>query len=232
MAKKALQTSETRIIKRSAIRKNPSNIKRHSDERIKLQQKNLKNVGYLGGIVWNETTGNLVDGHRRIAAMDIYYGYDGTADYDVKVEVCHMTEAEEKQQMVYMSAGDTKADIDLIADIAEDLNLEDIGFSEEEIDDILNIANGNETNVKDIMEDIIPSRNNPPKDSESYEALKAQVKEGKERTKEIAERDAMNATAFITLSFSTYDGLVAFCDYLGISSDSKFAKGEDVLKLL
>lgn len=94
--KKALETSETRVIKRSNIAFHSKNPKRHAEERIKLQAKNLKKVGYLGGIVWNETTGNLIDGHRRIKAMDLYYDYDGTSetDYEVKVEVVHMNEKE------------------------------------------------------------------------------------------------------------------------------------------
>ena len=51
---KELKQSETRIIKRSQINLNPINPKRHSDERIRLQKKNLQKVGFLGGIVWNE----------------------------------------------------------------------------------------------------------------------------------------------------------------------------------
>ena len=31
---------------------------------------NLKRVGLLGGIVWNEVTGNLVSGHQRISVID------------------------------------------------------------------------------------------------------------------------------------------------------------------
>lgn len=48
---KELKQSETRIIKRSKINLNPINPKRHSDERVKLQKKNLQKVGFLGGIV-------------------------------------------------------------------------------------------------------------------------------------------------------------------------------------
>ena len=141
---KALETSETRVVHRSIIKRHPQNPKRHGEDRIKQQEKNLKKVGYLGGIVWNETTGNLIDGHRRISAMDLYYGYDGTpeTDYEVKVEVVHMDEAEEKQQLAYMAAGDTKADLDLLAEFANDIDLGEIGLEQSEIDDILNIANG------------------------------------------------------------------------------------------
>ena len=159
MAKKVkqLETSDTRVIRRTQIAKNPHNPKRHREDRIKIQEKNLKKVGYLGGIVWNETTGNLIDGHRRISAMDLYYGYDGTheTDYDVKVEVVHMDEKEEKQQLAYMAAGDTKADLDLLANFADDIDLEEIGLEQSEIDDILNIASGGEEKTADLFADLV-----------------------------------------------------------------------------
>ena len=37
---------------------------------------------------------------------------------------------------------------------------------------------------------------------------------------------------FITLSFSSYEAKDNFCDLLGISTDDKFVKGEEVLKLI
>ncbi len=236
MAKKVKQlaTSETRVIKRSQISKNILNPKRHKEEKIKVQEKNLKKVGYLGGIVWNETTGNLIDGHRRISAMDLYYGYDGTpeTDYDVKVEVVHMNEKEEKQQLAYMAAGDTKAELDLLANFADEIDLGDIGLDQSEIDDILNIATGGSEETVDLFSEMLkPTKAVPEKGSEEYEANKAKVKEGKRKTREIAQRDALNDAAHITLSFSNYENFVAFCDMMGIAPDSKFVKGEELLKM-
>lgn len=231
--KKTLKTSETRVVKRSLIRKNPSNVKRHNDGRVKLQEKNLKKVGYLGGIVWNETTGNLIDGHRRISAMDIYYGYDGTpeTDYDVKVEVAHMNEQDEKQQLVYMGAGDTKADIDLIADIANDIILEDIGFGHAEIDDILNYGMGKEEKTVSLLDELMKRRESPVKGTQAYDAAKAMVKDGKTRNRDNAMDYAMEDRAYVTLSFSSYENFVAFCDIAGANPNDKFIKGEDILKL-
>ena len=68
-----LKQSETRNIKRSEINLNLVNPKRHTEDAVKLQKKNLQKVGFLGGIVWNERTGNLIDGHRRVKAMDLCY---------------------------------------------------------------------------------------------------------------------------------------------------------------
>lgn len=236
MAKKvkALSNSETRVIRRSRIRKNPINPKRHKEERIKLQEKNLKQVGYLGGIVWNETTGNLVDGHRRICAMDLYYKYDGTAetDYDVKVEVVHLDEQAEKQQVAYMAAGDTRYDIDLLAEFAEDIELGDIGIEQSEIDDILSIAKGGEEETPDLFQELMtPTKPVPQKGTPEYEAAKARVKEGKAKTREDTDRYQKDESSFVTLSFSNYENLIAFCDLVGAKPEDKFIKGEELLKL-
>lgn len=231
---KALEVSETRVIKRSQLHGHKLNPKRHAEERIKQQAKNLKKVGYLGGIVWNETTGNLIDGHRRIKAMDLYYGYDGTpeTDYEVKVEVVHMDEAAEKQQLAYMAAGDTKADLDLLAEFANDIDLGEIGLDQSEIDDILNIANGSDEETVDILSELVtPTKKVPEKGTAEYEEAKARVKAGKAKTREIAQRDAQNDAAHVTLSFSNYENFVAFCDLMGVAPDVKFVKGEELLEM-
>ena len=84
-----IKGSTTEEIRRSTITLNPDNPKRHTDRQVKQQVANIKANGYLGGIVWNRTTGNLVDGHRRVQALDIIHKYDGTpaTDYTLKVEV-------------------------------------------------------------------------------------------------------------------------------------------------
>ena len=124
-----IKQSETRIIKRSQISLNPYNPKKHSDKAISDQKKNIQKVGYLGGITWNETTGNLIDGHRRLMALDSNYKYNGSNDYDLKVEVVHFDSKTEKEQMTYMAIGSTKADLQMIADYYPEINLLDIGVS-------------------------------------------------------------------------------------------------------
>ena len=97
--------SVTKTIKRSQINLNPYNPKIHSDADIKLQKANIKKVGFLGGIQWNETTGNLIDGHKRVMSYDLIKGYDGSAekDYDIKVEAVEFDEKTEKEQLLFMA---------------------------------------------------------------------------------------------------------------------------------
>lgn len=227
MTTKKLKQSETRIIKRSQINLNPINPKRHSDERVRLQKKNLQKVGFLGGIVWNEVSGNLVDGHRRIKAMDLHYKYDGTTEteYEVKVEVVNLDGKTEKEQLAYMAAGNTKPDIDLLANFVPDIDYSEIGLDTNEINDILAFSQADAISLSESLDDLIS-----PMDS--YEEKKGHMKEVKQQVKEQALQRQRNEEAYVTLSFSSFDAKSDFCDLLGISTDDKFAKGEDVLKLI
>lgn len=226
---KELKQSETRIIKRSKINLNPINPKRHSDERVKLQKKNLQKVGFLGGIVWNEKSGNLIDGHRRIKAMDLHYKYDGTSstDYNVKVEVVNLDDKAEKEQLTYMAVGNTKPDIDLIADYINDIDYSDVGLSEAELNDILSISGIDDIRLSDSLDNLLSS---PVKESKrldrTEEEKKAHMKEVKHQVKENAQKQAENMDAYVVLSFDTYEAKAAFCERFGYEPDMKFIKGE------
>lgn len=221
---KQLQQSETITIKRSAINLNPINPKNHSDEKIKLQRKNLQKVGFLGGIVWNRLTGNLIDGHRRIQAMDLHYKYDGTpeTDYDVKVEAVELDEKAEKEQLTYMAIGNTKADINLIADYAADIDLSDVGLSQSELDAIMSIADINIDTPEVEIETIIPV---------SPSAKKEHVKDVKQKVQAAAIERENNENAFITLSFSSFEAKTAFCEIIGEDVNARFTKGETILQM-
>lgn len=241
MTMKELKQSETRIIKRSQINLNPVNPKRHSDERVKLQKRNLQKVGFLGGIVWNELSGNLIDGHRRIKAMDMYYKYDGTSDtdYEVKVEVVNLDEKTEKEQLTYMAVGNTKPDLDLLANYLPDIDYSEVGLSSEELNEILAISIIDTNLLSDSLDDLLlptdfSSIEKPVSGatSQSYEEKKEHMKAVKQQVKESALKRQQDENAYIMLSFSSFDAKADFCDLLGISTDERFVKGEDVLKLI
>ena len=181
----------------------------------------------MGGIVWNEVSGNLVDGHRRIKAMDLHYKYDGTTEteYEVKVEVVNLDGKTEKEQLAYMAAGNTKPDIDLLANFVPDIDYSEIGLDTNEINDILAFSQADAISLSESLDDLIS-----PMDS--YEEKKGHMKEVKQQVKEQALQRQRNEEAYVTLSFSSFDAKSDFCDLLGISTDDKFAKGEDVLKLI
>lgn len=235
---KGLKQSETRIIKRSQINLNPVNPKRHTDEKVGLQKKNLQKVGFLGGVVWNERSGNLIDGHRRIKAMDLHYKYDGTTDrdYDIKVEVVNLDEKTEKEQMTYMAVGNTKADIDLIADYIGEIDYTTVGLSETELNDILSLTETEDTllNFSDelLSTDELSKNVFPAGSDTAIQEKKAHMKEVKQQVREAAIEQQRNEEAYLTLSFSTFQAKSDFCDLIGCSTDDKFVKGEEVLKMI
>lgn len=227
-----IRQSETTIIKRSQINLNPLNPKRHTEESIKLQKKNLQKVGFLGGIVWNRLSGNLIDGHRRVYAMDLLYKYDGSNDYELKVEVVELDEKTEKEQLTYMAVGNTKADYNLIADYIHDINFKDVGLSEEDYNSILSIADANANVLQETLgvstfDDIISLS---PQVEERQPETRDEIRAKKEHQREIAYERQQNEDAYIVLSFSTYEAKVAFCEMLGYNTEeAKYIKGEEVI---
>lgn len=242
MAKKekGLQQSETKTIKRSQINLNPFNPKRHSDDEVKKQLKNFKTVGYLGGIVWNETTGNLVDGHRRVFAQDIYFGYDKDTqnDYEIKVEVCHLDERAEKEQMTFMSVANTKPDFQLIAEYIGDIDVENVGLSEAEYQAILNFVPKDEPVETITLDDLVM-------DNAVFERPKTQYEtemSDEEKQKRIEEIKAAkhvdtnithdNNDENLILSFRDAESKQIFLDFFGIYSQERIISGEVCLDFL
>lgn len=229
-----MKTSETREIRRSQIRLNPANPKRHTSEKIKQQVRNFRKTGYLGGIVWNELSGNLIDGHRRILAMDLYYKYDGTeaTDYTVKVEVVALDDKQEKEQMTYMAVANTRADLDLIAEYSGDIDLTDVGLTESEIGEIRALADIGGESVEEIEDLFGDAKREEEKPKKTKEEKTSHVKDIKAQVKAQAEERAKKEEAYITLSFSSYENYLFFCECIGAKEGDKFAKGEAVLSLL
>lgn len=235
-----LKQSETRDIKRSEINLNPVNPKRHTEEAVKLQKKNLKKVGFLGGIVWNERTGNLIDGHRRVMAMDLLYKYDGTSetDYTLKVEAVNLDEKQEKEQLTYMAVGNTKADFDLIARYAPDIDLSDVGLGTEDLASITSLIGTADLDIPDIGAELFnfdgeESDEEPkPEPQKTQEEKTQHVKDMKRQTEEKAEERAKDEAAYCTLSFSNYDNYMAFIELVGAMEGDRYIKGEKVLEMI
>ena len=232
-----IKTSETSVIKRSQINLNPLNPKRHTEEAIKLQKKNMQKIGFLGGIVWNRITGNLIDGHRRVYAMDLLYRYDGSkeADYDIKVEVCELDNKTEKEQLTYMAVGNTKADYDLIAKYVNDIDIHNVGLSNSDIKDILSFTDTDIDALTDSIDGLILPSIEEEKTipaEKTAEEKKQHVKDVKEQVREIAEKRQADEEAYIMLSFTNAENKQSFCDLLGIDVSEKFMKGEKLLEMI
>lgn len=234
--KKELKQSETKMVKRSSLTINPINPKRHTNEAVKLQCRNLQKVGFLGGIVINSLSGNIIDGHRRVYAMDDYYGYDGTkeTDYDVKVEVTELDEKTEKEQLSYMAVGNTKPDLDLIADYIKDIDYTSIGLTDRELSDVLALAQPDIDTITNTLDVgvILPSDPIQQEPQKTHEERTEHMKRVKEQNKTNAIERQMADEAYLTLSFSSYQNKALFCSLIGVSDMDRYAKGEEVMKMI
>lgn len=243
--------SETIVIKRSQINLNPYNIKNHSDEQVKLQKKNIKKIGYLGGIVWNETSGNLIDGHRRTQALDQIHKYDGTpeTDYEIKVERVFFDEKTELEQMTYMATANSKADYNLIANYIDVIDPKAVGLSDAEYKAILDLkVDDSIVNVEmpELKTDLIRPVEKPPvtelptteltneevlqQHEEKPKMTREEVREQKQHCKDVNTEYMDDNDLFIVLSFENFEQKNAFCEALGFDSKPNMViEGKDIL---
>lgn len=97
---------ETIKIKRSKIKLAGYNPRKITAENKKKLEKNMEQYGLMGGLVWNETTGNLVSGHQRISILDKQNKYTKgkkKSDYDVLVTKVNLTLEQEKEQNIFFN---------------------------------------------------------------------------------------------------------------------------------
>lgn len=224
---------------RSQISLNPYNPKRHSNKQIDEQKKNLQRVGFLGGVTWNETSGNLIDGHRRIKALDLINKYDGTPekDYPVKVEKVAFDEKQEKEQMTFMALGNTKADYELIAEYLPDIDYTVAGIDEYDLAQIQSFLPDEALSVEAIDDFIQPVEGEDNHLTHNGQEVtndekKAAVKEAKAAAKVKAVENYQELTAYITISFKDADEKRLFCELAGVSESELFIQGKQVLELI
>ncbi len=122
MAKNKITQPESREIQRSIINFANYNPRKIAPEARKSLKANLKRIGLLGGIVWNEVTGNLVSGHQRISIIDEVNKYNSDTkenDYLIRVEVVRMDEKTEKEQNIFMNNRSVQGEFD--SDMLKDM---------------------------------------------------------------------------------------------------------------
>ena len=121
------------MVLRSQITLAAYNPRKISDTARKQLKANLKRVGLMGGIVWNEDTGNLVSGHQKVSIMDEVNRYNLQThenDYKLNVEVVHLDLKTEKEQNLFMNnkAVQGEFDDDLLIQMLDGIEFENAGF--------------------------------------------------------------------------------------------------------
>lgn len=220
-----IKQSETKEVMRSLLHAQPYNPKKHTDKQVDGQRKNIKNFGYLGGIVWNQRTGNLIDGHRRLKALDQINKYDGTNDYPVKVEVVDFDEKQEKEQMTYMALGSTRPDYEMIAEYLPDIDYTLAGIESYDLAQIQSFMPQEPVAVQ-TFDDFIQD------DEPSPEEKKKAVKEAKKEAQQRAVENWQNVQAYVTISFKDADEKRMFCDITGLKENEMFIPGSEILEMI
>ena len=204
--KELYKQSETITIQRSQINFAPFNPKRHTDEQIAQMRKNIKNVGFLGGIIWNEQTSNLVDGHKRVMSLDIIHKYDGTpeTDYTIKVEKVSFDLKTEKEQNIFQTRSRTELDEELMRSLIPDIDYLNAGLDDYDLN--LYAVDYSSFEVPDL--------------SQAIEDTYATIKQEKDIEK------AQTLDAYVTLSFDNWKNKEAFMLRMGFDPEFKMIKGE------
>lgn len=248
--------SETKVIKRSQINLNPCNPKHHTDAEIKQQKANIRRVGLLGGIQWNEATGNLIDGHKRVMSCDLIQGYDGTreTDYDIKVEAVDFDDKTEKEQMVFQARATTnRIDYNVVASFIDDIDFKSAGFTEQENEQIKQLQDSMEHGLEQEMDDFAEDFISAPATSPVTELLgvektsdeivaehaskpkmsKEEVREQKEHCTNVAMKRQEEIDNFIFVDFASLEQKQLFCDMLNMVAESSMRiTGDQLLGLL
>jgi hypothetical protein len=230
-AKERYRQSETVTIKRSQIHFAPYNPKLHTKEQVDAIKKNIKRVAFLGGIVFNSTTGNLIDGHKRVTALDIIHGYDGSPekDYDIKVERIELDEKTEREQNVFQTKSRTDLDNELLSRIIQEgIEIENAGITDEDIHIIeLECPDFEYGSNVEAREDFDALGKNGKKEkelsAEEHQRNIDKIKEAKQKT-----RNKTEGGRFLTLTFKSFDEKAEFLEMLGFDPYAEYIPGEQI----
>lgn len=241
-----VKQAQSITIQRSQINFASYNPRRLSDTAKKKLKANLKRIGLAGGIVWNETTGNLVSGHQRLSIIDEIEKYNPDThenDYPIRVEVLQLSGKEEKEQNIFFNSTTAQGefDNDLLAALIPEIDYDLAGLDEADINvliadvPVFDIADYNQA-VKDDF------RNLEQITDEERLARKEAVKQAKQETKDRLAQEVVG-DPYITLSFYDYESKLYFMEVLknkieeakiiySVRPDDKYIKGEIVQQII
>lgn len=139
MKQNKIYQPEQITVKRSQINFAEYNPRHIDEDARRLLKKNLKEVGLLGGIIWNKRTGNLVSGHQRVGIMDSVNRYDPKTnqnDYEFRCEVVDWPLKKEKEQNLFMNNRKVQGEFDdiMLRDMLKDIDYRLAGFDDFDIE--------------------------------------------------------------------------------------------------
>jgi hypothetical protein len=225
---KPLKTSITVKINRSEINFAPYNPRDDDPKLVSELKANFQKVGYLGGIVWNSTTGNLVGGHKRVMAHDIYYKYDGSNDYQIKVEAVELDDKTEKEQNIFLNKKQGKFDKIRLYDLLQEIEPINAGFSQEELTTLTAMI-PTVSDVSQLQQDVTDMEQlNRIVDLDAIQ----NVKDAKKAQANKAFLKHVDMNNSIIVKFETAEEKAYFCEAIGIDFNLKTINGEVLLDII
>ena len=101
---------EVRVLERRALKNAPYNPRVMDDKAKKKLRAGIGVLKLLAPVTWNETTGNLVGGHQRLAQLD---ALEGDRNYTLTVAVVRLSEVEEKEANLLLNNDEAQGRWDL-----------------------------------------------------------------------------------------------------------------------
>lgn len=97
-------------VHRSQLLNAPYNPRQISDQAKQKLRENIRKVGLVEPIIWNQRSGNIVGGHQRVAALD---ALEETRDYSLTVAAVDLDAQTEKEQNIFLNNVNAQGDWDL-----------------------------------------------------------------------------------------------------------------------
>ena len=224
--------SETREISRSEITPADYNPRTISKEARALIKQSIKTNGVIGGMVWNEYTGNLVSGHQKLAILDELQKYDSDTkenDYALKVEVIQVDEKREKELNIFFNSPSAQGewDYDKLHDLIGDIDYKSAGLTEQDLQ-LIGFDVGVASDVEEDLAQDIDLLQAPVRQERqvSVEERKADIKAKKEKSMEGVEDKVADMNSYVVLNFQSYKNKSQFMLRFGFPAAEKFVNGE------
>lgn len=223
--------SETREILRSEITPAEYNPRTITKEARALIKQSIRANGVIGGMVWNEQTGNLVSGHQKLSILDELQKYNPQTkenDYLLKVEIIQVSEKVEKELNVFFNSPSAQGewDYDKLHDLIGDIDYKSAGLTEQDLQLIgfdIDIASQEEDNIAQELDSLhAPIREQRER---SAEERKADIKAKKEKSMEGVEDKVSDMNSYVVLNFENYKQKSQFMLRFGFPPMEKFING-------
>lgn len=211
-----IKQNEPIKIKRSQINLAGYNPRKITPEAKRKLKENLSKMGLMGGLVWNEKTGNLVSGHQRISILDADNNYNNKTkenDYDVFVTKVNLDEKDEKSQNIFFNNQSAMGffDEEKLHEIMKEVDFSELtGFSKKN-----QISMFAESDLTD----------------EEYTEIAEQVEKSTKRFKKMSDDSSQEQDAnYIVLVFKNRGDKQTLIDNMGIELENeRFCNGHNFL---